>query len=208
MNCSRQSGKSTVAASLSVLVALLDAPALVLLVSRTKRQSSRLFKRVKEIYRLLGGPSESVRDTDDCLELGNGSEVICLPGQEENVRCYSSVDLLVIDEAARVPDELYEATRPMLAVSNGRLVCLSTPYGKRGFFHQEWESKENWVKVRIPASMCPRIKPSFLEEERRTRGDRYYNQEFCCSFEDCVDSVFAGDDIQAAMSDDVEPLFV
>ncbi len=41
---------------------------------------------------------------------------------------------LKIDEAARVSDELYRAVRPMLATSGGRIVLLSTPFGKRGFF--------------------------------------------------------------------------
>ncbi len=40
------------------------------------------------------------------------------------MRGYAGVDLLVIDEAARVPDELYRSVRPMLAVSNGRLKLI------------------------------------------------------------------------------------
>jgi hypothetical protein len=45
--------------------------------------------------------------------------------------------MLVIDEASRVDDTLYLAVRPLLAVSGGRLVALSTPFGKRGWFHDE-----------------------------------------------------------------------
>jgi hypothetical protein len=26
----------------------------------------------------------------------------------------------------------------MIAVSGGQLICLSTPYGKRGFFYEAW----------------------------------------------------------------------
>jgi hypothetical protein len=44
----------------------------------------------------------------------------------------------IIDEAARVPDALYRTVRPMLATSGGRLVCLSRPNGRHGFFHDEW----------------------------------------------------------------------
>jgi hypothetical protein len=67
-------------------------------------------------------------------EFDNGSRIISLPGDEATVRTYSNVQLIVIDEASRVPDDLYYSVRPMLATSNGRLVCLSTPRGKRGFF--------------------------------------------------------------------------
>lgn len=63
----------------------------------------------------------------------------------------------VVDEAATVPDELYYAIRPMLAVSRGKLVVMSTPAGRRGWFFQAYENEPSWLKIRIPAS--------FLEEE-------------------------------------------
>ena len=44
------------------------------------------------------------------------------------------IDLLIIDEAAYVPDSLYHALNPMLAVSGGALWLMSTPNGQSGFF--------------------------------------------------------------------------
>ena len=67
------------------------------------------------------------------LKLANGSRILCLPGKEETVRCFSP-SLLIIDEASRVPDDLYRSVRPMLAVSKGRLIALSTYFGQRGWF--------------------------------------------------------------------------
>jgi len=91
---------------------------------------------------------------------------------------------LIIDEAARVPDDLYRAVRPMLAVSGGRMICLSTPYGKRGFFHDAWANGgDDWLRIQIPASEIARIPPAFLEEERRALGESWFRQEYCCSFE-------------------------
>src|SRR5262245_10629976 len=54
--CSRQSGKSTTAAALALRSALLEAPALVLLLSPTLRQSGELFRKVLDLYRALGRP--------------------------------------------------------------------------------------------------------------------------------------------------------
>src|SRR5262249_25704588 len=89
-----------------------------------------------------------------------------------------------IDEAARVPDELYRAVRPMLAVSNGRLICLSTPYGKRGFFHDAWANGgDDWHRIEVPADRINRITPQFLEQERRALGPSWYLQEYFCRFE-------------------------
>jgi hypothetical protein len=95
----------------------------------------------------------------------------------------------------------------MLAVSQGRLVALSTPFGKRGWFHDEWYGEGFWERVKITAPECPRIPAEFLAEERRALGERWYRQEFLCSFEDTIDAVFAYEDIQAALDNDLEPLF-
>jgi hypothetical protein len=95
----------------------------------------------------------------------------------------------------------------MLAVSQGRLVALSTPFGKRGWFHDEWHGQGPWERVKIVADQCPRITAEFLAEERRALGERWYRQEYLCSFEDTIDAVFAYEDIQAALKNDVTPLF-
>src|SRR5207248_5957823 len=111
------------------------------------------------------------------LHLENFSHIVCLPCREDTVRGYSNVSLLIIDEAARVPDDLYRAVRPMLAVSGGRLICLSTPYGKRGFFHDCWTNGgADWQRIEVPASRIPRISPAFLEQERRALGESWYRQ--------------------------------
>jgi hypothetical protein len=51
-----------------------------------------------------------------------------LPGTEATIRGFSAVSLLLVDEAARCSDELYLAIRPMLAVSDGTLWLMSTPF--------------------------------------------------------------------------------
>jgi hypothetical protein len=207
--CCRQSGKSTVTAALALRVALLEAPALVLLLSSTQRQSSELFRdKVLRLYEALHRPVAAVQQTATTIALVNGSRIVSLPGDERNVRGYSGVALLVVDEAARVDDALYFAVRPMLAVSRGRLGCLSTPFGKRGWFFEAWQSTESWERYSIVARQCPRIAPEFLTEERQALGPRWYAQEYECSFEDTIDQVFAYEDIMAAMSPDLPPLIV
>ncbi len=66
------------------------------------------------------GRCRRVQESQLKIELANGSRILCLPGEEATIRGFSP-NLLVIDEASRVPDDLYRAVRPMLAVSQGRL---------------------------------------------------------------------------------------
>jgi hypothetical protein len=85
---------------------------------------------------------------------------------------------LLIDEAARVRDEMYLALRPMLAVGRGDLWLMSTPWGKRGFFHEAWEhGDEQWFRMSVPGTECPRIPKDFLEEERMAMGAAWFEQE-------------------------------
>jgi hypothetical protein len=113
-----------------------------------------------------------------------------------------------VDEASRVEDELYYAVRPMLAVSGGRLMMLSTPYGKRGVFYEAWTNgTPTWERYEVPASQCPRISEEFLEEERASLPPFIFRQEYECSFEETDDQVFTTDMIDKAVTDEVKPLF-
>jgi hypothetical protein len=207
LNCSRQSGKSSIVAVLAVHTALYAAPALVLLLSPGLRQSAELFRKVATVYAATGRRVPAEAESVLRLELANGSRIEALPGSEATVRGYSGVDLLVFDEASRVADPLYFSTRPMLAVSGGRLIALSTPFGTRGWWWDAWEHGEGWQRVRVPATECPRIAPTFLVEEAATLGEWWYRQEYCCEFMDAEDAVFRQVDIDAAMRADVLPLF-
>lgn len=207
LNCSRQSGKSTVTAALAAHDAIYRAPALVLLLSPSLRQSQELFRKVSAFFKSLTVAPVPEGDSALRLELANGSRIISLPGTEGTIRGFSGASLIVIDEAARVADDLYRSVRPMLAVSNGRLIAMTTPWGKRGFFFEEWAGDGNWERLRITAEMCPRISKEFLDEERASLGGRWFRQEYECSFEENEEGVFRFEDIEAAFDDSFTPLF-
>jgi hypothetical protein len=120
------------------------------------------------------------------MTLANGSRVVSLPGEEQTVRGFSGVRLLIVDEAARVPDPLYAAARPMLVVSKGRLIAASTPFGRRGWFWEAWSGAEDWRRVKVAASQCPHITPEFLTEERKAIGERWFKQVYLCDFLEAI----------------------
>jgi hypothetical protein len=204
INASRQSGKSTVTAALAVHTASYEPGSLVLLLSPTLRQSQELFRKCLDIYRALECPIPAEAESALRLELVGGSRIISLPGKEASVRGYSGVRLLICDEASRCPDPLYFSTRPMLAVSGGRLILLSTPFGTRGFFYEGWRSEEAWERYEIPATMCPRIPSSFLVEERENMGEWWFAQEYGCQFLDAQSAAFRREDIDRAFAEEVE----
>lgn len=135
LNITRQGGKSTMSGVLAVHKALTDAGSLVLILAPSERQAKETLAKAAALYQVpYDVPADSYRKLG--MELRNGSRIEALPGTERTVRGYSGVDLLILDEAARVDDALYHAVRPMLAVSGGRLIMMSTPFGKRGVFFE------------------------------------------------------------------------
>ena len=113
--CSRQSGKSLTAAALALLTAILEAPALVLIVARAQRQAAELLRKTKLLYSLLSrktlapppwtpkpvqeieaeerrilGPSERLtQDSTLSMEFASGSRIIALPGKADTIVGYS-----------------------------------------------------------------------------------------------------------------------
>jgi hypothetical protein len=192
----RQGGKSVTAAVAAVHAALFDPGALVLVVSPSQRQSAELFRTMLVLYRSLGRPVAAESENALSISLENGSRIVALPADPVTIRGYAACRLLIVDEAAFVDDDTMAAVRPMLSVSHGRMLAMSTPYGRRGWFWEASKSRE-WRVTTVTADQCPRISAEFLEAERRALGDWRYRQEYCCEFTDLAGRMFASADIAA-----------
>ncbi len=208
LNCSRQSGKSTISGVLALHRALYRPGSLVLCLAPSERQSKELFGKIAGFYRAIHDAPPPESDRKLGMALPNGSRIEALPGSEKTIRGFSGAALLLVDEASRVDDGLYHAVRPMLVVSGGALVMLSSPYGKRGAFYEAWANGgSSWERYRVPAEECPRITPEFLEEEREALPSWVYRQEYECSFEETEDQVFTTEMVERAVTPEVTPLF-
>jgi hypothetical protein len=205
LNCSRQVGKSTIAALKAVHAAYHRPGITILITSPTKQQSRELTRKIRTFAYLSGS---SLRGSRDTVEFKNGARVLAIAADEDTVRGFSAVALLIIDEAARVSDEVYFALLPTLAVSGGSVWLLSTPKNKRGFFYSEWTNndKDRWAQLRIKAEDCPRINPDFLQKQRRRLGERRFMQDYQCHFLDSSQGVFDPESIRRAFTDTIKPL--
>jgi hypothetical protein len=222
--CGRQTGKSTTAAALALHTAVFQPGATVLILAKAERQSQELFLKVLRLLTGLAARSEGAlsigtnAETAMQLRLANGARIIALPGNAATVRSYRA-DLLLIDEAAQVPNELLMSVLPMIAVSRGTLVLLSSCYGARGFFYDVWRgasetagesagddpNAEPWLRKRVSSEDCPRIPAAYLREAKATMGRWWYAGEFLAEFVDPEDAVFTQRDIDAMTAEDYEP---
>lgn len=209
LNCCRQSGKSSAVATLALHEALFSPGSLTLALSPSLRQSQELFKKITAQERALGRPAQYVSETTTHLETTSGSRVVSLPENEATIRGYSGVTLLIIDEASRVADDVYSAVLPMLGASHGRLIALSTPWGKQGWWYERWiAGGDRWDRIEAPVTtpeIARRIDPQVLIEAQ-SRGGWWYGQEFLCQFGEREDSVFSTAHIERAIRADLAPL--
>jgi len=200
LNCCRQWGKSTAVAVRAVHQAFHHAGSLTVAASPSGRQSAEFVRKAAGLLQKLGIAPRGDGDNEISLLLPNGSRIVGLPGNESTIRGFSSVALLLIDEASRVDEALYHAVRPMIAANSEAAIWLmSTPNGRQGFFYDEWsQGGPEWTRIEAPATNCPRIRPEFLAEERRHLTDQVFRQEYLCEFVAADFSYFDPESIDAA----------
>jgi hypothetical protein len=222
----RQVGKTQIMGIRISHTAIMEPGSLQLVVSASQRQAGILQKRVLNSMRRLNMNTSArvVREIDlpedlldpdsrivSCsvlqMQIANGSEVVSVPASPDTVRGYSPNDIYM-DEASRIPDDVYQAVRPMRAAHPVRLTLASTPAWKMGFFYETWKGDDPaWWRSQVLAVDCPRITAEFLARERRTMPERNYQQEYECVFQDKVGNVFNEEWIASAFTRDVKPLF-
>jgi hypothetical protein len=206
LNCGRQTGKSLLAIILALHRAIFYPGSLSLLVSPSLRQSSALIRRLINLLERLEVKPQLIEMNKLSVSLENRSIVLALPSREGNIRGFTA-NLVVEDEASRISDDTHLALRPMVSVSGGRFIMMSTPAGMRGHFYETWVEGKGWEKVQVTAFDCPRISRDFLEEERIALGERLFGQEYGCQFVEMESQLFGYDLIAQAITSEITPLF-
>lgn len=162
---------------------------------------------------LLPPEINAVTDAKTMIELENGSRIISLPAKSQSVVGYT-VDLLILDEAKIIPDDLYRSVRPMLATTGGRMLALSTPLGQRGWFWEAWKQCEDaklhgepspYRQFKRTCWECPRRDEAFLANERKMIGEYWFKQEYEVEFLSPMGAVFRTEDVERTLETKEEP---
>jgi hypothetical protein len=201
----RQSGKSTVTSILAGDYAATNKGKLVMVIAAVERQAYLLFEKIlyymeKTYPRLIKQGKD--RPTKSCIKLTNGSIIHCLPTglTGYGIRGYT-IDLLIADEAAFIPEEVFTAITPALATrysKGARIVLLSTPFGRQGYFYSAFND-ETFTKFHVSSEECPRIDKEFLQQEKRRMTELQYTQEYLGEFIDELRQFFPDELIKKCM---------
>lgn len=208
MLCARQVGKSLTVSMLALHAVLTRPGKLTVIVAQRQDQAAELLRKAVTAFYQIGAPVPVKREGATHFELATGARLLALPGEERAMHG-PTADLLIIDEASRVPDAVYHAASPQLSASGGRLVALSTAFAKSGWFYREWTEGARYRRWSITARECPRHTAEFLESERVSMGERWFEMAYLNVFGDDVAAVFSTDDIRRAVERGagIAPLF-
>lgn len=209
--CGRQVGKTTTTAHKALHVARHTPERDVLIVSPSQRQSTEMLVRIKAIYRTQAGAGRLKRDNDSEITLANGSPVVSLPGNEGTIRGFANIRLLVVDEAARVDDDVFASAVPMVGSSDGQLIALSTPWGQRGWFYEVAEHDETnaWEHYRVSVHESAQWSAERIAATRQTVSRFAWTSDYEAVFGDAEGQLFAQSDIERAfaLGAGIPPLF-
>lgn len=201
----RQVGKTTCASIKAISHALECENRLVLNLAPTLRQSALLFRKIRAFIKSHPTLEKMVTsDSQTMISFNNGSEIHCLSGNNpDSVRGFSPT-LLIIDEAAFVKDDVFIAVLPSLAATNGTLIYISTPFGKRGVFYESFNSNE-FSSYHVPSKESPLISEDFLNGMKNLKTDLEYLQEYEGEFIEEADTFFSRELILSGI-DDIQQL--
>ena len=179
----RQVGKSTCCAKDAGDYALEHRKEIILMIAPTERQAYALFSKTLEY--ILEKAKSSIkkgkdRPTKTQIKLINGSIIYCLPTGASGLGIrFLTINRLYVDEAARIPEDVWSAVTPMLVTTGGDMILLSTPFGRRGFFWTAWNDDKNFKKFFIDTETAikNRVISSTWTERQREKALEYIDME-------------------------------
>jgi len=203
----RQVGKSEIISEKAKDLSINYSGINILIIAASQRQSSLLFEKVRakvELEITKGTYKYEVPPTLTRLILSNGTRIYCLPTGRTGyfIRGFT-IDVLIADEAAYIPESVWIAITPMLAVSKkmrgmGWFILLSTPFGKGGFYYDSFFDKD-FKSFHVSSEDCPRISQDFLRKERQRMTKQEYAQEYLGEFIDEYNQFFTTELIKNSM---------
>jgi hypothetical protein len=201
----RQTGKSFGLANRALHGAFARSGQRVLIVSAGEEASKRLLAEINQAaaHPLLRG--SVLNESASLLLLSNGSEIRSVPASERQIRGWT-VDLLIVDEAALVPDEvLLGAALPTTAARpEAQIILTSTPWAMEGAFYRSYlagidAAVEHTRSFQWRLLDAPWITPAAVEHARAALPPLRFRAEFEGEFVGASDALFPPADLRDAV---------
>ncbi len=138
----RQVGKSIIAAIETIITAL-EHKSVSVILEPTMPQCRRVYKDIKAWTENAGIVSEYNNSLYE-IKFNNGSEIVFKSAeQRDRLRGLTVSGLLVIDEAAFIPDDIIDIVFPWTDAHRSPVLLISTPLFKDGRYYNLYDSADN-----------------------------------------------------------------
>ena len=185
---SRQCGKSVMCESIILKYAVDLKGSFSMYLSPTIKQARKVFK---EIVKAISRSSVFLKSNESFLEITfkNGSTIaFCSAEQGENLRGYTVSGVLIVDEAAYIEDEVFDAVLPTTDIHKAPIIIVSTPRFRVGFFYDYYVdglsrndtiSSYDWSSYDKSALISPARLEFYRRRMNKTKFTQDYLGEFC-----------------------------
>jgi phage FluMu gp28-like protein len=140
------------------------------------------------------------------ITLSNGSTIRSVPASPRRVRG-QAIDLLILDEACFIDEEIWTAARyTIIARPGSRVVMASTPWGAADrFFAVHYRAGERGedgtASFHWPSTVSPLVDQELLVMWQRTATDREYRREVLAEWVDDAGAYFTTAELSDALED-------
>jgi len=206
----RQNGKTLILSVKAGKYMLKHKNSKILVVSLTEDQAQLIIIMIRnylESNNLKSICTGTERPTKNKILLKNGSQVLSRPVgvTGDSVRGFTG-DILIIDEAARMQESIFTASKPTLFTTGGKIWMCSTPFGKKGYFYESWLNKyKRWEVFHVNSEdvahnrvICDSWTEQqradairLLSEEKNDMSELQYAQEYLAMFSDDLQQFFS-----------------
>lgn len=193
----RQVGKSFVIGLKAAKYSLENSNKLIMVISKTERQAGLLFAKILfnitqiDKSAIAKGKKVGQNPTKHKIQLTNGSTIHCLPAGDTGFGIMGfTIDLLIADEAAFIPEEVWNSIIPALALTRGAIWLLSTPFVKQGYYYNCFHDP-SFTAFHTSSEDCPRKDQDFLNQQKKILTRAQYAQMYLGEFVDELSRFFS-----------------
>lgn len=196
LSCGRRWGKSNLCAYIA-LKPLLETKKNIWVVSPTYDLSQKVFNYAVRWFAMVA-PSQRggiANRPYPKIRTAKGSILECKSAENPTSLLGEELDLLIIDEASRVPRRVWEQFLfPTLASRKGSAIFISTPMGKNWFYEEYMKAKDNNAAFNFPSYSNPHFSRTEWDRAKEKLPQDIFSQEYEATFLDDAAQLFKGVD--------------
>lgn len=170
----RNAGKTSVSINIMLFEVLTHPTTNLYFISQTHQFSKTIFDKVVKQSKFF---IESYNKSDKIIKYKNGSQISFFSFQNyENLRGNNFADIIILDEACRLPNLAWESVVKQLCYKPKKVLLLTTPRSKKNQVYT-FQNTFNPIVVKATTFDNPHISDEDKELTKLQQGTPLYNQE-------------------------------